>query len=106
MAEAVRSYGVVLAAHGPYTAAGAAMVTGLPVPVVSRSFCSFDGLVAALEEHFAAKSAVSATAGAAHSATDGGSSSARVGGDVLRAAAAAAVQYQVVHNKGTAWTVP
>ncbi|KAF8063700.1 hemD [Scenedesmus sp. PABB004] len=48
LAAAVRERGVVLAAHGPYTAAGAAEVLGLPVPVVSKSFATFDGLVAAL----------------------------------------------------------
>ncbi|KXZ55554.1 hypothetical protein GPECTOR_2g1103 [Gonium pectorale] len=53
LATAVRAHGVLLAAHGPYTAEGARTVTGLPVPCVSRSFSTFDGLVAALEEHFA-----------------------------------------------------
>ncbi|PNH12852.1 hypothetical protein TSOC_000191 [Tetrabaena socialis] len=51
-AEAVVRHGVVLAAHGPYTAEGVRGVTGLPVPVVSRAFSTFDGLVAALEAHF------------------------------------------------------
>ncbi|KAG2434103.1 hypothetical protein HXX76_007830 [Chlamydomonas incerta] len=51
--RAVAAHGVALAAHGPYTAAGAAAVLGLPVPVVSRSFSTFDGVVMALEEHFA-----------------------------------------------------
>ncbi|KAG2453919.1 hypothetical protein HYH02_002122 [Chlamydomonas schloesseri] len=50
---AVLQHGVTLAAHGPYTAAGAAAVLGLPVPVVSRNFSTFDGVVAALEAHFA-----------------------------------------------------
>ncbi|PNW72272.1 hypothetical protein CHLRE_16g675000v5 [Chlamydomonas reinhardtii] len=49
---AVAAHGVTLAAHGPYTAAGAAAVLGLPVPVVSKNFSTFDGVVAALEEHF------------------------------------------------------
>ncbi|GFR48780.1 hypothetical protein Agub_g10728 [Astrephomene gubernaculifera] len=53
LAEIVRQHGVVLAAHGPYTAAGVRESTGgLEVGVVSRNFASFDGLVAALEEHF------------------------------------------------------
>ncbi len=38
----------LLAAHGPYTAAGAADVVGLPVPCVSKDFSSFDGLITAL----------------------------------------------------------
>jgi hypothetical protein len=38
LASAVRRHGVVLAAHGPYTAAGAAEVLGLPVPVVSKRY--------------------------------------------------------------------
>lgn len=36
LAAAVERHGVVLAAHGPYTAAGASEVLGLPVPVVSK----------------------------------------------------------------------
>jgi hypothetical protein len=36
LADAVRRHGVLLAAHGPYTAAGASEVLGLPVPVVSK----------------------------------------------------------------------
>jgi hypothetical protein len=36
LAAAVRAHGVVLAAHGPYTAAGAGDVIGMPVPVVSK----------------------------------------------------------------------
>ncbi|GLC70787.1 hypothetical protein PLESTF_001033200 [Pleodorina starrii] len=51
---AVSRHGVLLAAHGPYTAEGVRAVTGLPVGAVSRSFSTFDGLVKALEEHFAA----------------------------------------------------
>ncbi len=51
--RAVCEHGVTLAAHGPYTAAGAAAVLGQPVPVVSRNFSTFDGVVAALEDHFA-----------------------------------------------------
>ncbi len=52
-ASAVRQHGVVLSAHGPYTAEGAGAVLGLPVTVVSKHFSTFGGLVAALEEHFA-----------------------------------------------------
>jgi hypothetical protein len=36
LAAAITRAGVVLAAHGPYTAAGASEVLGLPVPVVSK----------------------------------------------------------------------
>ena len=39
---------MVLAAHGPYKAAGAAVVLGTTVPVVSRNLSSFHGLVEAL----------------------------------------------------------
>ncbi len=52
--ELVERGGVLLAAHGPYTAAGAAEVLGCPVPCVSRSFGNFNGLVAALGEALAA----------------------------------------------------
>lgn len=50
LVEAIQQHGVVLAAHGPYTAAGASDVLGLPVTVVSKNFSTFDGLVAALAE--------------------------------------------------------
>lgn len=50
LVSAVQQHGVVLAAHGPYTAAGAADVLGLPVPVVSKNFSSFHGLVQALAQ--------------------------------------------------------
>jgi hypothetical protein len=33
-------------------AAGAEDVLGLPIPVVSKNFSTFDGLVTALEGHF------------------------------------------------------
>ncbi len=46
--DLVTRHSVLLAAHGPYTAAGAAEVVGLPVPYVSKDFSSFDGLVTAL----------------------------------------------------------
>uniref|UniRef100_A0A7S0WU85 Tetrapyrrole biosynthesis uroporphyrinogen III synthase domain-containing protein n=1 Tax=Chlamydomonas leiostraca TaxID=1034604 RepID=A0A7S0WU85_9CHLO len=55
LAAAVSRHGITLAAHGPYTAAGAASVLGVPVPVVSANFGSFNGLVAALEAHFTRK---------------------------------------------------
>ncbi len=46
--ELVTRHGVLLAAHGPYTAAGAAEMVGLPVPCVAKDFSTFDGLVTAL----------------------------------------------------------
>lgn len=51
---AAASRGVVLAAHGPYTAAGVADVLGVSVDVVvvSRDFSSFGGVVTALRESF------------------------------------------------------
>ena len=52
IAEAVREHGVVLAAHGPYSAAGASEVLGCPVDCVSQAFASFDGLVLALQQVF------------------------------------------------------
>ena len=53
---AAASCGVVLAAHGPYTAAGVAAVLGVSadVLVVSRDFSSFAGVVDALAGEFAA----------------------------------------------------
>lgn len=47
---AVQQHRTVLAAHGPYTAAGASDVLGLPVPVVPKNFSTFDGLVQALTQ--------------------------------------------------------
>eukprot|EP00775_Hariotina_reticulata_P009061 gene9061-9231_t len=52
VARAVQKHGIILAAHGPYTAAGAAEVLKLAVPVVSQNFASFQGLVSALEAAF------------------------------------------------------
>lgn len=49
----VLKHGVLLAAHGPHTAQGSSGVLGLPVTCVSRDYSTFDGLVAALEDHFA-----------------------------------------------------
>jgi len=57
--DAVNRHGVLLAAHGPYTAAGAGAVLGLEVPCVSKRFGSFVGVVEALEDAFASSSAVS-----------------------------------------------
>lgn len=39
----LRAHEVLLAAHGPYTAAGVAETLGLPVECVSKDFSSFDG---------------------------------------------------------------
>jgi hypothetical protein len=52
---AVEQHGTRLAAHGPYTAAGAAEVLGTPVTCVSADSSSFAGLVVALEDSFAAQ---------------------------------------------------
>jgi hypothetical protein len=51
--RAVREHGVVLAAHGPFTARGAGEVLGCEVRCISQDFSSFGGLVAALEAAFA-----------------------------------------------------
>ena len=50
---AVQQHNIVLAAHGPYTAAGAGAVLGCNVPCVSQNFSSFAGLVLALENEVA-----------------------------------------------------
>lgn len=55
LAAAAAHHNVILAAHGPYTAAGASEVIGAPVPVVARDFSTFGGVVAALAEAFAAR---------------------------------------------------
>jgi hypothetical protein len=47
--------GIVLAAHGPYTAAGVTAETDLDVDVVGTAFGSFHGVVSALEEYYAPK---------------------------------------------------
>lgn len=52
LADMLTSHDVLLAAHGPYTAAGAAEVLGLEVKCVSKDFSSFNGLVAALAAHW------------------------------------------------------
>lgn len=50
--EAIKANGIVLAAHGPQTAAGAAAVLGMDVPCVSKDYSSFAGVVAAIEQWF------------------------------------------------------
>jgi hypothetical protein len=50
LTKAITAHSVLLAAHGPYTAAGVSETLGLPVTCVSTSFSTFDGLVAALED--------------------------------------------------------
>ncbi|GMH40178.1 hypothetical protein BSKO_08082 [Bryopsis sp. KO-2023] len=47
--QAVENHGVILAAHGPYTAKGAGEVLGMDISCVSKSFSTFEGVVAALE---------------------------------------------------------
>jgi hypothetical protein len=47
--------GIVLAAHGPYTAAGVTAETELDVDVVGTAFGSFHGVVSALETFYAPK---------------------------------------------------
>ena len=43
LAATLRSQRVLLAAHGPYTAAGVAETLGVPVGCVSKDFSSFNG---------------------------------------------------------------
>ena len=50
--EAMHEHGIVLAAHGPYTAAGASTFLGCTVDCISQNFSSFAGLVVALEYRF------------------------------------------------------
>ncbi|BDA45398.1 hypothetical protein COCOBI_07-1850 [Coccomyxa sp. Obi] len=47
--KTLKKWSTVLAAHGPYTAAGAGQVLGLNVTCVSHDFKDFSGLVRALE---------------------------------------------------------
>jgi len=49
----VRDHSIILAAHGPYTAAGAGAVLGCNVQCINQDFSSFAGLVTALEHAFA-----------------------------------------------------
>lgn len=51
--DAVRDHSIILAAHGPYTAAGAGAVLGCNVQCINQDFSSFAGLVTALEHAFA-----------------------------------------------------
>lgn len=53
--DVIHRQGIVLAAHGPYTAAGVTSVTGLEVECIGRDFATFNGVVMALEEHFSAR---------------------------------------------------
>ena len=53
VASAVSRHNVLLAAHGPYTAAGVSSILNLPVTCVSSNFSSFAGLVSALEARLA-----------------------------------------------------
>lgn len=50
--QAIADNNVLLAAHGPYTAAGAGQLLGLPITCVSQNYATFDGLVSALEQQF------------------------------------------------------
>jgi hypothetical protein len=43
LAATLRAQHVLLAAHGPYTAAGVAETLGYPVDCVSKDFGSFEG---------------------------------------------------------------
>lgn len=56
LADVLRAQDVLLAAHGPYTAAGVSEVLGLEVECVSKDFSSFDGLAAALARHWTGSS--------------------------------------------------
>ncbi|CAG9466575.1 unnamed protein product [Pedinophyceae sp. YPF-701] len=52
-ARALERGGVVIAAHGPYTARGVRETLGLDVPVVGVDYSSFQGVTDALCAHFA-----------------------------------------------------
>ena len=52
IAMSVYKHGIVLAAHGPYSASGASEVLGCPIECVNQNFASFDGLAVALEQAF------------------------------------------------------
>ena len=56
--DAVHDHSIILAAHGPYTAAGAGAVLGCHdiVQCINQDFSSFAGLVTALEHAFASQS--------------------------------------------------
>lgn len=53
--DAVHDHSIILAAHGPYTAAGAGAVLGCHVQCINQDFSSFAGLVTALEHAFASQ---------------------------------------------------
>ncbi len=53
--DAVHDHGIILAAHGPYTATGAGAVLGCRVQCINQEFSSFAGLVTALEHAFASQ---------------------------------------------------
>jgi hypothetical protein len=55
LSKAITTHSVLLAAHGPYTAAGVSDTLGLPVTCVSKSFSTFDGIVSALEEFLSSR---------------------------------------------------
>lgn len=53
--DAVHDHSIILAAHGPYTAAGAGAVLGSRIQCINQDFSSFAGLVTALEHAFASQ---------------------------------------------------
>ncbi len=53
--DSVHDHSIILAAHGPYTAAGAGAVLGCHVQCVNQDFSSFAGLVTALEQAFSSQ---------------------------------------------------
>ena len=53
--DAVHDHSIILAAHGPYTAAGAGVVLGCRIQCINQDFSSFAGLVTALEHAFASQ---------------------------------------------------
>jgi hypothetical protein len=55
LTSALDQHKVLLAAHGPYTAAGVEDLLGRAVPCVSRDFRSFQGLVDELGVHLGAE---------------------------------------------------
>lgn len=52
--QAVSSHGVIVSAHGPYTAKGAGDYLGLNIECVPKNFSSFAGVVDALEKKMSA----------------------------------------------------
>lgn len=53
--DAVHDHSIILAAHGPYTAAGAGAVLGCRIQCINQDFSSFAGLVTALGHAFASQ---------------------------------------------------